>query len=123
MNEPGTIGWHDLTIENAEQVSDFYQAVIGWEKEVFDMGNYKDFVMINGDDDEAAAGICHSKGGNADLPPQWLMYVNVANLDESIAACLKNGGKVIGEKRKMGEDGRKYALIQDPAGAHMMICG
>ena len=123
MNEPGTIGWHDLTIKNAEHVSDFYQAVIGWEKEAFDMGQYEDFVMINGDDEEASAGICHNKGGNADLPPQWLMYVNVANLDESIAACLKNGGKVIGEKRKMGEDGRNHVLIQDPAGAHMMICG
>ncbi len=123
MNEPGTIGWHDLTIENAAQVSDFYQAVVGWEKEAFDMGKYEDFVMINGEDEEAAAGICHNKGGNADIPPQWLMYVNVANIDDSIEACIKNGGKVIGAKRKMGEDGRNYVLIQDPAGAHMMICG
>ena len=86
-------------------------------------GKYNDFVMINGDDEEAKAGICHNKEGNSDLPPQWLIYVNVENLDESIDACKKNGGKIIGEKRKMGEDGRNYVLIQDPAGAHMMICG
>lgn len=123
-NTPGTIGWHDLTVENAAQVSTFYEAVVGWQKESFNMGKYDDFVMMNENDDDAAvAGVCHNKGGNADIPPQWLMYVNVANLDESIAACTKNGGKVIGEKRKMGDDGRHYVLIQDPAGAHMMICG
>ncbi|MDB5192795.1 MAG: hypothetical protein JWQ96_2358, partial [Segetibacter sp.] len=29
--------------------------------------------------------------------------------------------KLIGEKRKMGKD--YYCLIQDPAGAHVMLCG
>ena len=27
------IMWHDLTVENAGKVSDFYQQVIGWKKE------------------------------------------------------------------------------------------
>ena len=29
----GKILWHDLTVNDAEKVSDFYKEVIGWDKE------------------------------------------------------------------------------------------
>lgn len=116
----GQILWHDLTVENAGKVSDFYQQVIGWEKEGLSMGNYDDFIIKNPDDNAVIAGICHAKGVNKDLPAQWLMYITVENLDESMETCKKLGGKVLGEKRKMGED--YYCLIQDPAGAFVMLC-
>ncbi len=111
--------WHDLTVENAGKVSDFYQQVIGWEKEGLSMGNYDDFLIKNPDDNEVIAGICHAKGVNKDLPAQWLMYITVENLDESLETCKKLGGKVLGEKRKMGDE--YYCLIQDPAGAFVML--
>lgn len=41
-SKPGQILWHDLTVDNAEQVSDFYQGVLGWEKEGLSMGDYED---------------------------------------------------------------------------------
>ena len=113
------IMWHDLTVENAGKVSDFYQQVIGWEKEGLSMGNYDDFLIKNPDDNEVIAGICHAKGVNKDLPAQWLMYITVENLDESLQTCKKLGGKVLGEKRKMGDE--YYCLIQDPAGAFVML--
>ncbi|MEX1187806.1 MAG: VOC family protein [Bacteroidia bacterium] len=122
MEIPGSIGWHDLTVKDAEGVKSFYEAVVGWKSQPVNMGNYNDYVMMQ-DGENAAGGVCHARGGNADLPPQWLMYVNVENLDASLEACIKAGGKLIGEKRKMGNDGRHYCLIQDPAGAFMMICG
>lgn len=117
----GHILWHDLTVNDAAGVSEFYNAVIGWEKEGLSMGDYDDFVIKNPGEDDAVAGICHARGVNKDIPPQWLMYVQVADLDKSIARCKEFGGKIIGEKRKMGEG--FYCLIQDPAGAHVMLCG
>ena len=59
------------------------------------------------------------KGVNKDVPAQWLRYITVENLDESLETCKKFGGKVLGEKRKMGEE--YYCLIQDPAGAFVML--
>ncbi len=118
--KPGQILWHDLTVENADVVSDFYKSVLGWEKEGLSMGEYDDFIIKSSKDGDVVAGVCHARGGNKDLPPQWLMYVKVSNLDESLAQCQANGGKVLGEKRKMGEG--YYSLIQDPAGAYMMLC-
>jgi len=47
------------------------------------------------------------------------MYILVENLDQSLETYKKLGGKVLGDKRKMG-DGH-YCLIQDPAGAYVML--
>lgn len=111
--------WHDLTVDNAEEVSDFYKQVVGWEKEGMSMGDYEDYIIKNPADNEVVAGICHAKGVNKDIPAQWLMYIVVENLDESLETCKKLGGKVLGEKRRMGEG--YYCLIQDPAGAYVML--
>ena len=120
---PGRFLWHDLTVKDASKVSELYEKVTGWERQGFDMGGYNDYVMSPEEGEDPIAGICYARGSNKDIPPQWLMYVNVKNLDKSISAVERLGGKVIGDKRKMGDDGKYYCLIQDPAGAYMMICG
>lgn len=124
MEKPiiGKLAWMDLTVENAETISDFYKEVVGWDKQPLSMGDYDDYVMSVPGTQEGASGVCHARGVNASLPPQWLVYINVENLDVSLKNCQKLGGKVIGEKRKMGDQGH-YCLIQDPAGAYMMLCG
>ena len=49
MSDPniGAIEWRDLTIDNAEQVKDFYRDVVGWKTEPVSMGDYDDFNMID----------------------------------------------------------------------------
>ena len=116
----GKIMWHDLTVGNAVEISDFYNQVTGWEKEGLSMGEYDDFLIKSPGDAEVVAGICHARGVNKDIPAQWLMYITVENLDESLEICKKLGGKVWGSKRKMGEG--YYCLVQDPAGAYVMLC-
>jgi hypothetical protein len=110
----GNIGWMDLTVPNAVDVKDFYEDVVGWESSPLSMGDYDDFVMLaNG---EAKTGICHKRGQNSDIPSQWMIYINVENLDKSIAACKAKGGKLVSSIKGMGESGR-YCFIEDPAGA------
>jgi predicted enzyme related to lactoylglutathione lyase len=65
---------------------------------------------------KTVAGICHARGNNAALPPQWLIYITIADLDQSIAACERLGGKIIAPPRNYGEQGR-YCVVQDPTGA------
>lgn len=115
----GHIVHFDLTVENHETISEFYKEVVGWKKQGLSMGDYDDYVMKD-KDGGFVSGICNKAGGNASLPPYWLIYVKVENLDASLAKCTELGGKVLGEKRKYGED-TFYCLIQDPAGAYMML--
>ena len=120
MSEPskpevGSIGWVDLTVPNAEEVRDFYARVVGWKFQALDMGGYSDFVMSTPGSGEGKAGVCHARGGNAGLPPVWLVYLIVEDLDASASRCVELGGQVLMPARKAG-DGR-FCVIQDPAGA------
>ena len=112
---PGTITWQDLTVPDAEQVRDFYRAVVGWESKSEDMGGYSDFAMMPPGSDQPVAGVCHARGINADLPPQWLVYINVADVDQSAKTCAAQGGSVVVGPRDMG--GGRFCVIRDPAGA------
>ena len=113
--EPGKIGWIDITVDDAEGLRDFYAAVAGWKPQPVDMGDYADFNMTMPDSGRPAAGICHARGSNADLPRQWMIYITVTDAEASAAACVDNGGKVLVGPKGMG--GGKFAVIQDPSGA------
>ena len=80
------------------------------------MGGYADFTMHPPGGGDPIAGVCHARGPNAELPAQWLIYVTVADLDQSLAKCQARGGSVLAGPKGMGSAGR-YAVIRDPAGA------
>jgi hypothetical protein len=116
----GAIGWADLTVGDADGVRDFYAAVVGWAPTPLDMGGYADYVMQAPGAARPQAGICHARGANAGLPPVWLMYVTVADLAASLAACLARGGTVLAGPRDAG-GGASFAVIRDPAGAVLAL--
>jgi hypothetical protein len=116
--KPGTIGWIDLTIRDADRVRDFYGAVVGWKATPVSMGAYNDYCMAPPRARKPAAGVCHARGENKNIPPHWLIYFTVADLAASLRACRKAGGKVVCPVRDMGNG--RMAVIRDPAGA---MCG
>jgi predicted enzyme related to lactoylglutathione lyase len=113
-NSQGSISWMDLTIDDAEGVREFYEKVAGWTSSPVEMGGYHDFNML-ASDQQPVAGICHARGENADLPPQWLIYITVVDLDQSVACCQQLGGKVLSAPRQVGSG--RCAVVRDPAGA------
>lgn len=116
----GSIAWLDLTVRDAQRVGEFYAKVVGWKPQGLDMGGYEDFVMTMPASGEAAAGVCHARGVNKDLPPQWLVYVRVKSVTASARRCTKLGGRVLRGPTKMGPSGR-FCVIRDPAGAVMAL--
>ena len=108
----GRVGWVDLTVDRADTVRDFYSAVLGWEAEGLEMGGYDDYVMTPSGSDEPAAGVCHRKGANADLPPQWIVYFTVDDVEAAVQAALRRGGTLVRQQTDAS-----FALIRDPAGA------
>jgi len=114
---PGGISWIDLTIDNATEIKDFYAKVVGLDAMGQSMadGEYEDYVMTTSEDPEFAVGICHAKGPNQELPPQWLMYFNVSDVEQALQECVKMGGTVIKPMTDMGSF--EMGVIKDPAGA------
>lgn len=114
-DEVGKIGWIDMTLDDASGVRDFYKAVVGWGTEDVDMGGYSDYVMKMPATGEGVAGVCHARGSNADQPSGWMIYIVVADVEESAAACVANGGQVVVEPR--GLAGGRFCVIKDPGGS------
>ena len=115
----GEVVWRDLTVKNANEVSEFYTRVIGLKKEAVSMGQYDDFNLCCPNSGEPVAGVCHAEGDNADMPSQWMMYVCVENVEQSVQTVEQLGGKVL--KGPTQFSGDTYYLIEDPAGAVMTL--
>jgi len=111
----GKIGWIDMTVEDASGLRDFYREVVGWNVEETSMGDYSDYTMMSPGDGDAIAGVCHARGSNANLPGGWLIYITVADVAASAAACVANGGELVVEPRSLA--GGTFCVIKDPAGA------
>ena len=84
--------WCDITTENAEELVNFYQSVMGWKKEAIDMGGYNDYVMMKSDG-TPIGGICHKRGVNAQYPGGWINYFTVDTLEAALKAVVEKGGK------------------------------
>lgn len=112
----GSIGWRDLTVppQQTAAVRDFYTEVVGWKVHEVEMDGYADYAMLDANG-APVAGVCHAQGPNASMPPQWLLYVHIADLDASIAKALASGGRLVVPERTMGQ--ARFAVVADPAGA------
>jgi predicted enzyme related to lactoylglutathione lyase len=118
MNKPkfGTIEWIDLSVPNAIELRDFYSQVTGWTSSPVTVADYEDYCVHPAGTEQPVAGICHARGENANMPAQWLIYINVEDIDNSIRKCLALGGSIVVPMRDMGSHGR-MCVIKDPAGA------
>jgi len=121
----GRILWHDLTVDDPGPLRPFYKAVAGWETRPHPMPEWDDYDVLASDPragaasgevaPECVAGLCHARGSNANIPPVWLMYVQVDDAVAAARAAQDHGGTVLDGPRSMG--GGTFAVIRDPAGA------
>jgi predicted enzyme related to lactoylglutathione lyase len=111
----GRIVWTDLTVPDADAIRAFYEAVVGWGSSPQD----GDFNMLAPGSPEPTTGICYARGPNRNLPAQWLTYVVVEDLDQSLTTCVALGGTIVDGPRSVGPN--RFAVIRDPAGAVLAL--
>jgi predicted enzyme related to lactoylglutathione lyase len=116
----GTVVSVDLTTDIADDLREFYSAVMNWQTTPISMGEYDDYAMMSPNGADWAGGICHRRGPNSDQPAGWMVYFRVGDLDHAIAQVVANGGLVIGDVRESGP-GSRFAIIQDPSGATLAL--
>ncbi|MGF1583315.1 MAG: VOC family protein [Gemmataceae bacterium] len=117
----GSIVWQVLTVPDAEGLKDFYAEVTGWAPRACSLGEYDDYEMCLPETNECVAGVCHARGTNANLPPVWLIYIQVKDVEESAKRCLELGGEVVDGPKALGS--QKICVIRDPSGAVSAIVG
>jgi uncharacterized protein len=109
----GQFVWYELTTPDVNAAQKFYPRFTGWGTQKFD----KDYTMwTNGG--TPLAGIfrlgpeMRAKG----VPPNWMPYVETADVDETARLATSLGGTVINGPADIPGTGR-FAVVQDPQGA------
>ena len=78
------------------------------------MDGYDDYTM-NDAAGVAVAGVCNARGPNAGLPPVWIPYFRVEDIERAAAACVELGGELLRPPGGPSDYGRT-CYIRDPAG-------
>lgn len=91
----GKIVWTELMAPDPKAACAYYTAVAGWAIEEMDMGEGPYFVASAGG--EMVAGIMGMDDMPEGVPPHWMSYIGVDDVDAACAAVKQSGGTVIRE--------------------------
>ena len=118
---PGSFCWFELGTTDQKAAKEFYKSLFGWTASDSPMGTGAVYTTFNLGG--RRAGACYTLMPDMlahGVPPHWMLYVAVANADETAAKVAPGGGKVVGGPFDVMQFGR-MAVLQDPTGAHISI--
>lgn len=107
----GEFTWHELATDDPTASFAFYQRLFRWEKKhAMDMGADGVYQMYGGSV-YSYGGFMGRRAGSP--PPAWNCYVRVADLDASIAAVTRGGGKILSGPYDVPSDDRVVVAVDD----------
>ncbi len=120
-HEHGHFHWNELLTPDPEAAVKFFTDVVGWTFETMEMqgpsapGTY----WVAMADGKPAGGIMQMKGIVPEgVPPHWMSYLAVDDVDKRIAIAGKAGATILREPFDVPSIGR-IAMLQDPTGGVM----
>ena len=119
MSTKGRFCWHELSTTDVEGAKSFYGEVVGWTTQKYEKGEgYELWVAPKG----PVGGLMllpeQAKAHGA--PPNWLGYVDVVDIAQTIARAELKGGKLHVGPMDL-PDGAKFAVLTDPTGAFFAV--
>jgi predicted enzyme related to lactoylglutathione lyase len=103
---------------NPGAATEFYAQLFGWKIETMNMGMPYSVVKVG---EAAIGGIAGlPPGAPAGMPPMWMPYVTVADVDALAKQVVGLGGKVHVPPTDIPTVGR-FAVIADPQGATINV--
>jgi uncharacterized protein YndB with AHSA1/START domain/predicted enzyme related to lactoylglutathione lyase len=108
----GTVCWNELLTSDVAAAKDFYTGLFGWQAAGSPVPGM-DYTLFKTHTKDAAGMMPLPMAG---VPPHWLAYVHVKDVDATAAKAAASGGKVCAPAMDIPNVGR-IAVIQDPQGA------
>lgn len=117
----GQFCWNELMTPDAKKAEEFYSSLLDWETEHHSMGD-TDYVMFKtGKDCKGVGGMMQiPKGQESQIPPHWMSYISVENLDDKVKKAQDLGATIKVPATLVGDFGR-FAILVDPTGAHIAL--
>jgi predicted enzyme related to lactoylglutathione lyase len=114
---PGTFSWAELATTEPDGAKAFYSGLFGWEADERPIPDGGVYTVLRQGGLEVAALYGQRQEG---VPPSWLSYVTVADVDAAAARAREVGGTLMTEPFDVMEVGR-MAVVQDPQGAVLAL--
>lgn len=114
MSYQGNPCWYELTTNDVAAAGRFYAEIFGWS--IADAGVEGFNYSLAKLQDEMVAGLTTAPPDAGEVPPSWLSYFAVDNVDDSAQRVAQLGGAVLVEPADIPGTGR-YAIVADPQGA------
>jgi predicted enzyme related to lactoylglutathione lyase len=114
LPEVGRVAWLELLTNDRPRAAAFYRELVGWE-----IGAPHE----RGDEGVAHAlfhhdrimGLLRDQPRGSPLPPHWVYYIRVADLDEAITRVKALGGFIFEDPAPV--DGGRRVIVLEPTGA------
>jgi predicted enzyme related to lactoylglutathione lyase len=109
----GQFVWHELLTSDVESSLRFYGEVFGWKAETTPMPDGSTYSMLKAGDRVVGGAMKLPMPG---IPPNWGLYVSVADVEAASKTAAAAGGQVIVPPMDAGGFGR-FTTLADPTGA------
>lgn len=116
----GNFSWVELATSDCEAAVGFYSDLFGWQKtEHHDMGPMGIYQMFGPEGGETMGG-AFNKPAEMPGPPNWLYYVEVADVAAAASKIEELGGKILNGPMEV-PGGDQIAQCMDPQGAAFAV--
>jgi predicted enzyme related to lactoylglutathione lyase len=114
--DTGTFGWAELNARGIDRAIDFYGTVFGWQAETSPIGEGQpDYTSFLAGGVPIAGGMEMQPSIPAEVPSYWMVYFNVADVDDAFARAIDLGASEVVSPSPM--PGGHFAIVRDPQGA------
>lgn len=111
VNAPGALVWNELSTPDVGGSSDFYSALFGWTVAPLENSPQEYIGIRNGEANNGGIRELQEPG----VPPNWLVYFGVEDLDAGLAKIAElGGGQMVGP---IDIQIARIAVVHDPQGA------
>lgn len=117
VNRPGAMCWNELATRDIEGAQKFYGELFGWTFGTLDESGSDYHMIYNNGRANGGMMLMDEKWG--EIPPNWMIYFAVDDLDTAIEKVKANAGSLGSEV--INASVGKMAVTVDPAGAHFYL--
>ncbi|MCA9520197.1 MAG: VOC family protein [Myxococcales bacterium] len=113
MPKLGEFCWHELMVPDAQKACDFYGPLVGWTTNAVPMGPMTYYLQLSGE--KQRAGVMQTPA-EMEVPPYWMPYVLVENVDKTAQHAEKLGGQILIPATDIPNIGR-FVVVMAPDGS------
>lgn len=117
VQEPGSLCWNELSTRDQVGAREFYGTLLGWSFSLLEVpadGPPTEYHIIKNQAQDNG-GIIQMNAEWGELPPHWMVYFSVADIDASVARVAELGGNV--HVPQFDTSVGRIAVVADPQGA------